>query len=198
MKYGRYKREIKNDKRLFQIWKNIEEEKKKLIVKNTLSRNGVPIFRPHALFLSLQNTHLCMCIYVCVYWGLTHTCHRGAYARECAGGRTRVSDCGPGVSFYTNQSPTLFQLSNIATAPLWRSFLPPNSSFTCPHSSFSSSLLDPFFSVSFSYDDDDFTKLCPSMELRESYVCQSTFVTIFVILCFFNHQFNHQCCSEQN
>lgn len=43
-----------------------------------------------------------------------------------------------------------------------------------------------FFSDVFSYDDDDFTKLCPSIGTRES-VCCSTFVTIFVMLCFFYH-----------
>lgn len=50
----------------FRFEKNIEEEKKKLIVKNTLSRNDVPIFRPHALFLSCR-THTCAFVCMCIF-----------------------------------------------------------------------------------------------------------------------------------
>jgi len=83
---------------------------RKLPVKSLLAGNGVLIFGGHTRFSScverITHTHACartcLDLSICTHTNTTASRSICAYARECAKGRTRVSDCGPGVSFYTN------------------------------------------------------------------------------------------------
>jgi len=100
---------LSRDKSLMDSLDKTNVRWRKLPVKSLLAGNGVLIFGGHTRFSSRverirTHVHARVWIYRYAHIRTNTTASRStcAYARECAKGRTRVSDCGPGVSFYTN------------------------------------------------------------------------------------------------